>query len=146
MAVNFTNLQTNIHRLGPIFSTFAAEFTDLRAWGLFWLVAGLAGAYFVRRYRDSRSVVLFVSLVAPLVTYASIYIFSDWPDYQRHVGLSLSRLLMHITPLACLTLPAALASLPSLRAVFGRAQVSSSVTVPTCEEEIHGRTPGIDFA
>jgi hypothetical protein len=146
MAVNFTNLQANIHRLGPILSTFAAEFTDIRAWGLFWLVAGLAGVYFVRRYRDSRSIVLFVSLVAPLVTYASIYIFSDWPDYQRHVGLSLSRLLMHITPLACLTLPAALASLPSLRTAFGRAQVSSSVTVPTCEEEIHGRTPGIDFA
>src|SRR5438309_88101 len=47
MEVNLVNLRANIHRFGPILSGFAYEFTDLRAWGLFWLVAGLAGVYFV---------------------------------------------------------------------------------------------------
>ncbi len=145
MEVNLVNLRANIHRFGPILSGFAYEFTDLRAWGLFWLVAGLAGVYFVRRHGGAHAIVLIVSIVAPLAAYASMYVFSDWPDYHRHAGLSMSRLLMHITPLACLTLPAALASLPSLREVFNRSRPTSAATT-TCEEEIPGRTPGIDFA
>jgi hypothetical protein len=146
MPVNFTNLQANIHRLGSILSTLLSEFTDIRAWGLFWLVAGLAGVYFVRRHGAVRAIILAVSILAPLAAYTSIYVFSNWPDYHRHAGLSMSRLLMHITPLACLTLPAALASLPSLREVFRRSQPAPAVVTATCEEEYPGRTPGIDFA
>jgi hypothetical protein len=146
MAVNLTNLKANVQRLGPILSDFASEFTDTRAWGLFWLVAGLAAVYFVRRHGGVRALVLTVSIVAPLAAYASTYVFSNWPDYHRHAGLSMSRLLMHITPLACLTLPAALASLPSLWEVFSRSQPAPAAAPTTCEEEIPGRTPGIDFA
>jgi hypothetical protein len=127
-AVNFTTLSANIHRLGPILSTFASEFGDTRAWGLFWLVAAVGGVYFVRRYRDARAIVLFMAIGAPLATYTFIYIFSNWSDYHRHVGLSISRLLMQVTPLACLTLPAALASLPSLREVFSRSQLSTPLS------------------
>jgi hypothetical protein len=146
MAVNFVNLKTNIHRLVPILATFAPEFTDIRAWGLFWPVTALAGVYFVRRYRDARAIVLLIAVGGPLAAYASIYVFSDWLNYQRHVGLSINRLLMHITPLACLTLPTALASLASLREVFSRSRSAPAVAAATCEEEYPGRTAGIDFA
>jgi len=145
MEMNLANLRANIHRLGPILSCFASEFTDLKVWGLFWLMAGLAGVYFVRRHGSADAIVLIGSIVAPLAAYASIFVFSGWPDYQRHAGLSIARLFMHITPLACLTLPAALASLPSLREVFYQSRPTFAATT-TCEEEIPGRTPGIDFA
>src|SRR5204862_184751 len=56
MEVNLVNLRANIHRFGPILSGFAYEFTDLRAWGLFWLVAGLAGVYFVRRHGGANAI------------------------------------------------------------------------------------------
>src|SRR5439155_27186156 len=105
----------------------------------------LAGVWFVRRQGGAQVIVLVVSVVASLAAYASIYVFSDWTDYHRHAGVSMCRLLMHITPLACLTLPAALASLPSLREVLNRSRPISAATT-TCEEEIPGRTPGIDFA
>ncbi len=146
MEINLVNLRANIHRLGPILSGFASEFTDLNVWGLFWLVAGLAGVYFVRRHGSAHALVLIVSIVAALAAYTFIYVFSNWPDHHRHAGLSMSRLLMHLAPLACLTLPAALASLPSLREVFYQSRATSAVATTTCEEEIPGRTPGIDFA
>src|SRR5438270_519384 len=72
MEVNLVNLRANIHRFGPILSGFAYEVTDLRAWGLFWLVAGLAGVYFVRRLGGGHAIVLIVSIVAPLAAYASM--------------------------------------------------------------------------
>jgi hypothetical protein len=146
MEMNLANLRANIHRLGPILSCFASEVTDIKVWGLFWLMAGLAGVYFVRRHGNAGAIVLIWSIVAPLAAYASIFVFSAWPDFHRHAGLSIGRLLMHITPLACLTLPAALASLPSLQEVFYQSRSKSAVATTTCEEEIPGRTPGIDFA
>lgn len=143
-SVNFATLSANIHRVGPILSALASELANIDSWGLFWLVAAVSGVYFVRQYRDARSIIFVTAIAAPLTVYALIYIFSSWTDYQWHLELSLCRLLMHITPLACLGLPAALASLPSLRQIFCRSQQESKIT--TCEESYPERTPEIDFA
>lgn len=145
-AVNFTNLAANIHRLGPILRACIVELTDTRAWGLFWFLTPITAVYFVWRNRDKRSIVFFIAVAAPLGAYAFSYIFSDWLNYQRHVGLSLSRLFMHVTPLVCLALSAALASLPSWRVAFCRSKASASVAATTCEVEFPERTAGIDFA
>jgi hypothetical protein len=111
MPLTFQTLIANVHRTGPILASFASEFMDTRPWGLFWFIIALATFYFVRQYRDARAVVLLFAIAAPVAAYASIYIFSDWPDYHRHLGLSIHRLLMHVAQLATLTLPAALGSL-----------------------------------
>jgi len=141
LPVNLRTLRPNIHRLGPILSTFVSQFADTRPWGLFWLLVAISGIYFVHRYRDARSFVLFVAIGAPIAIYAFVYIFSNWPDYLRHVGLSIGRLLMHVTPLSCLTLAGALAS-PLTKPVRSR----SRAAVATCESADRERTPGVEFA
>jgi len=141
--VNFATLSANIHRLVPILSALAAELTNTDNWGLFWLIAAVAAVYVVRQYRDARSVIFVTAVTVPLTLYALIYLFSGWTDYQRHLELSLCRLLMHITPFACLGLPAVLAS---LRQKFYRSPQETQVRTAACEEPYPERTPEIDFA
>jgi hypothetical protein len=106
--INFATFGANIHRAGPIASRFFAEITNTQIWSLFWFLTAIASIFFVRRYRDARVVVIFAAIVAPIVIYAFGYIFSAWPDYLAHIGLSISRLLMHVAPLALLIIAAAL--------------------------------------
>jgi len=106
--VTLTTLLSNIHRLGPIMSMLFSEFTRLETWSLFWLLVAVAGTLHFCRHRDLRSVVLAIAFLGPISIYSFAYIFSSWPDYISHVGLSISRLLMHIAPLCCLILSGAL--------------------------------------
>jgi hypothetical protein len=115
LAVNFASFSNNVHRLGPILRAFLSEFANLTTWSLFWLLVAIGGIYFVRRYRDIRSAVLLIAVLAPIGVYALIYVFSNWPDYQEHILFSVSRLLMHVASLACLTLSAALAEIASVQ-------------------------------
>jgi hypothetical protein len=57
---------------------------------------------FGSRVRDLRVPVLFTALIAPIFVYLFTYIFSNWPNYQEHVALSISRLLMHVVPIGVL--------------------------------------------
>jgi hypothetical protein len=144
LPMNLNTLGANLSRVGPIIATFVSEFGDIRAWGIFWLIAalGLCGA--IRQFRDVRAVILVLAIALPLGIYGFAYVFSAWPDYHRHVGLSICRLLVHVTPVSCLTLPVALSALPSWREAF--ASSPRSTPSATCVEEFPGRTRGIDFA
>lgn len=47
-----------------------------------------------------------VALVAPMIAYASSYLFSSWPDYRTHIAASLPRLLLQLLPLGWLIIAA----------------------------------------
>lgn len=108
---SLANFWANFDRVGPIVSMLFAEVTRAQIWSLFWILIAMGGVFFVHRYRDICSLVLITALAAPLAIYSSGYLFSNWPDYLEHITLSIGRLLMHIAPLAFLSVSAALASL-----------------------------------
>jgi hypothetical protein len=112
MPFSFVALSANIHRLGPIVSMLFLEFIHAEVWSLFWPAAALASGFFLYRFRGSGAGVLIAAIVAPIGIYAGAYIFSSWPDYHDHVALSISRLLMHVAPLAALMIAAVLPSAP----------------------------------
>ena len=66
-----------------------AEFYSLPTWSLFWFIVAVAFLYALPRMRDPGVVVLLVALIAPIVLYLSLYLFSSWPNYFDHVGLSM---------------------------------------------------------
>jgi hypothetical protein len=100
--VNLDSLVTHCHRVLPLLLAFLVELKTLQTWSLFWLIVGIAVAYLVPRIRDLRVSVLFAALFAPILLYFFSYIFSSWPNYQQHVALSISRLLMHVVPVGVL--------------------------------------------
>ena len=140
LPVSFATFQANIHRLGPILSAFFSEVADTKTWSLFWLLVAIGSGYFMRRYRDARSLVFFIAVLGPIGIYAFIYIFSNWPDYLKHVDLSVSRLLMHVAPLSCLTVSVALA------ARWPQPARSPHLNLATCESADRERTPDVEFA
>jgi hypothetical protein len=101
-------LRTNMHRLGTIASELASEFTDMEKWSLLWAMAIVAAGFLIRQYRGSRTVVLFTAILVPIGIYSFSYTFSAWPNYVAHLQLSVSRLLVHVAPLAVLLVAVAL--------------------------------------
>jgi len=49
-------------------------------------------------------------LVNHFLRWSGTAAFSNWPDYLRHLGLSVSRLLMYFAPFSSLTVSVALAA------------------------------------
>ena len=49
-------------------------------------------------------------LVNHVLRWSGTAAFSNWPDYLGRVGLSVSRLLMHVAPFSSLTVSVALAA------------------------------------
>ena len=140
LPVSFATFQENIYRLGPIFSAFFSEVADIKKWSLFWLLVAIGSGYFMQRYRDARALVFFIAVLGPIGIYAFIYIFSNWPDFLEHVGLSVSRLLMHVAPLSCLSVSVALA------ARWPQPARSPYLNRATCESADRERTPDVEFA
>src|SRR5207248_6420310 len=102
LPVNLETLGSHLYRIPPLLSAFLAEFYNLPTWSLFWFVVAIGVAYLLRRMRDPRVLVLIAALVVPIFFYLLIYVLSSWPSYLDHVGLSISRLLMHVAPVGFL--------------------------------------------
>jgi len=68
-----------------------------------------------------------------------IYVFSSWPSYLDHVGLSISRLLMHVAPVGFLITILAI----SRQSEKNPAREGSVVTCVTAVSE---RTPEVELA
>jgi hypothetical protein len=102
LPVNLETLGSHLYRIPPLLSTFLAEFYNLPTWSLFWFVVAVGVVYLLRRMRDPRVLVLLAALIVPIFFYLLIYVFSSWPSYLDHVGLSISRLLMHVAPVGFL--------------------------------------------
>ena len=99
---NLETFGTHLYRILPLLSAFLIEFYDLPTWSLFWFVVAVAIAYLLRRMREPRVQILLTALIVPIFLYLSVYVFSSWPNYLDHVGLSISRLLMHVAPVGFL--------------------------------------------
>jgi hypothetical protein len=109
---NLETLRTHLNRALPLLSALVAEFCSLPTWSLFWFIVAVALLYALPRMRDPGVVVLLVALVAPIVLYLSLYLFSSWPNYLDHVGLSISRLLMQVAPIGFLLIVLAISRRP----------------------------------
>jgi hypothetical protein len=141
LPVNLQTFGSHLYRIFPLLSALLAEFHDLPTWSLFWFVIAVGISYLLRRMRDPRVLVLLTALIVPIALYLSIYVFSSWPNYLDHVGLSISRLLMHVTPVGFLITMLAV----SRRSVKNRARVHECGVV-TCVIAGSERTPGVELA
>jgi hypothetical protein len=102
LSFSLETFRTHMDRALPLLSALVAEFHNLPTWSLFWFIVAVAFLYLLPRMRDPRVVALLVALIAPIVLYLSLYLFSSWPNYLDHVGLSISRLLMQVAPVGFL--------------------------------------------
>jgi hypothetical protein len=129
---NLHTLLVHLNRIGPIFAAVANEFISADSWGLLWLLVAFACICLLRRPGDFRVTLLLIALVLPIVLYASVYVFSGWPEYLVHVTVSISRLLMHVVPLGLLI------------AAFGFSPLRSRPA--TCARRQSERAAGVEFA
>jgi hypothetical protein len=107
---NMSILFSNFGRVGRVYRSLFLEMSDSDNWGVFWLIVAAALLYLLLRVRRPQSILLFGAIILPVVAYSSVYIFSAWPDYLRHAGSSLPRLLIHIMPLLWMAIASAFAS------------------------------------
>jgi hypothetical protein len=141
LPVNLETFSSHLYRIFPLLSAFVAEFHDLPTWSLFWFVVAVGIGYLLRRMRDPRVLVLLAALIVPIALYLLIYVFSSWPNYLDHVGLSISRLLLHVAPVGFLiTMLAAYR-----RSVKDPPSVHDGVVV-ACTMGVSGRTPVVELA
>ncbi len=94
LPVNLETLGSHLYRIPPLLSAFLAEFYNLPTWSLFWFVVAIGVAYLLHWIGNPRVLVLLAALIVPIFLYLLIYVFSSWPSYLDHVGLSISRLLL----------------------------------------------------
>jgi hypothetical protein len=109
---NLETFRTHLNRALPLLSALLAEFHSLPTWSLFWFIVAAAFLYALPRMGDPGVVVLLVALIAPTVLYLSLYLFSSWPNYLDHAGLSISRLLMQVAPVGFLVIILAISRVP----------------------------------
>ena len=109
---NLETFSTHLNRALPLLSALMAELHSLPTWSLFWFIVAVAVLYALPRMRDPGVVALLVALIAPIVLYLSLYLFSNWPNYLDHVALSISRLLMQVAPIGFLLIVLAISRRP----------------------------------
>ncbi|PYK73572.1 MAG: hypothetical protein DME44_00880 [Verrucomicrobia bacterium] len=141
LPVNLETLGSHLYRIPPLLSAFLAEFYNLPTWSLFWFVVAIGVAHLSRRMGNPRVLVLLAALIVPIFLYLLIYVFSSWPSYLDHVGLSISRLLMHVAPVGFLVTILAVSSRSEKNPARGRE--GRGVTCVTAGSE---RTPVVELA
>src|SRR6266480_3810399 len=141
LPVNLETLSSHLYRIPPLLSAFLAEFYNLPTWSLFWFVVAIGVAHLLRRMGNPRVLVLLAALIVPIFLYLLIYVFSSWPSYLDHVGLSISRLLMHVAPVGFLVTILAVSS----RSKKNPARVREGRGV-TCVTPGSERTPVVELA
>jgi hypothetical protein len=126
--INPASLFENLRRLPLIFIALHQGLFDLQSWSLLWYaaIAALPVLFFSANRRIGW--LLFVAIAIPLCFDLTIYVFSAWPDYLRHVNLSLSRLVMQVAPTAFLLVSVAVAAMLSPALSRGRRNASKDLT------------------
>ncbi|MEP6809984.1 MAG: hypothetical protein ABI992_07055 [Chthoniobacterales bacterium] len=108
LPVTWTNVTTNLPRAFPILRAVLEEMLLKSRWSLFWPIVALAFLALLLRARDRRLLILFFAVAAPIGIYASAYVLSSWTSWMGHAEASLSRLLLHVMPVAWLAIALAL--------------------------------------
>ena len=126
--INPASLFENLRRLPLIFIALHQGLFDMQSWSLLWYaaIAALPVLFFSANRRIGW--LLFVAIAIPLCFDLTIYVFSAWPDYLRHVNLSLSRLVMQVAPTAFLLVSVAVAAMLSPALSRGRRNASKDLT------------------
>jgi hypothetical protein len=106
--VSLSALRANLDRVLPIFGATFAEMMEFNHWSICWPLAAVAFIYLLFYARESRLLVTFVVIIAPIVAYDSMYLFSASPDYRSHIASSLPRLLLQVMPATWLAVALAL--------------------------------------
>jgi hypothetical protein len=141
LPINLSTFSAHADRIRPLVFTFASELVNTQKWGVFWLPVGIAGVYLLARCRGFSGIVLLFAILAPLIIYPPIYIFSAWPSFMDHVNCSGSRLFLHVAPLSFLAISLAFAAgLP--KSVGSSAPVVSAA----CKSMERERTADVEFA
>jgi len=138
---NPETFRTHLNRALPLLSALVAEFYSLPTWSLFWFIVAVAFLYSLPRMRDPGVVALLIALIAPIVLYLSLYLFSSWPNYLDHVGLSISRLLMQVVPVGFLLIVLAVSRRPEKHPQ--RVEMPNRGTCAIARSE---RTPVVELA
>ena len=141
LPVNWDTFSNHLYRVLPLLSALLAEFHNLSAWGLFWFVVAIGVAYLLGQIRTPGSLVLLTALFVPIVLYLLTYVFSSWPNYLEHVGLSISRLLLHVAPVGFLIIILAV----TRRSAKSPARLHQPGVV-TCVMAGSERTPVVELA
>jgi len=141
LPVNWDTFSNHLYRVLPLLSALLAEFHNLSAWGLFWFVVAIGVAYLLGQIRTPGSLVLLTALFVPIVLYLLTYVFSSWPNYLEHVGLSISRLLLHVAPVGFLIIILAV----TRRSAKSPARLHQPGVV-TCAMAGSERTPVVELA
>src|SRR5439155_17648000 len=96
LPMNLETFSSHLDRILPLFFALLADFHNLPIWCLFWFVVAVGVAYLLCQMRNPGTPVLLNALFVPIVLYLLIYVFSSWPNYLEYVGLSISRMLLHV--------------------------------------------------
>jgi hypothetical protein len=107
-------LRSSIQRTGGILHELFVHLIRWSDWDIFWLLVAMAMIALLVRTRNTRAAALIWLLIAPLVCYCAMYLFSALPDHVWHIETSLRRHLIHVVPIAWLLIALALG--PSKRA------------------------------
>ena len=102
--VTWSVLQTNAERAGPIVQRFAQELVDLEKWSLLWPGVAAAILALALRAKGRFAMALGAAVILPMCAYGCAYLLSTWSDFELHMELSLSRLLLQLAPVALLTI------------------------------------------
>lgn len=108
LPMTWTNLVQNWPRVLPIARSLLEEMMLTTRWSIFWPIVALSFGALLVRFRDRRLLILWVATAVPICAYSGTYVFSGWPDWMGHVEASLSRLLLHVMPVAWLAIALAL--------------------------------------
>jgi hypothetical protein len=102
LPMTWGTLKGNIGRIPTIARSIWEEVINWRTWSVIWALpaAGLLNLYEPKGRRLIAAWLLLI--LAPMALYGSIYIFSAWDPFTYHIGASLGRLLLHLTPVVLL--------------------------------------------
>lgn len=98
-AFSLTGAWAGLDRGPIILSALCNRLINWREWSLLWPMAMLA-LFQLRRRDDRLAVLLGLAMVLPIAAYCGSYLFSSYPNIASHLNTSLSRLMIHVSPVA----------------------------------------------
>lgn len=111
LPVTPATLRNNLWRAPHIALAALQELSRWRRWGLLWVAAAAVTLFLVFNRQHKRLLILPVTVILPILLYASVYLFSAW-DFLVHMDNSFPRLLSHVS-LAATLMVALAAPIPS---------------------------------
>lgn len=101
LPVTPSTLGNNLWRAPQIALAVLQELLKWQRWGILWIAVAAAPMFLILNRQRKHLLILPVTLILPILLYASIYLFTTW-DFLVHLDNSFSRLLTHVSLTAVL--------------------------------------------